>query len=170
VVNALLTQIDQLKRHDNVVILATSNITGAIGNIHRNFTLINSSCRFSICRQSRYQAVHWIAFFGSSISHPFIVSLWTNESGHHITSGTVSCAVVILDTSMQQNLLDFKAVQLMKEVQSDSTRLSNMLYDTCAYCDGLSGRALRKLPFLAHSFFFRVSDNNVIVLNWWFSI
>ena len=30
VVNALLTQIDQIKRHSNVVILTTSNVTGAI--------------------------------------------------------------------------------------------------------------------------------------------
>ena len=30
VVNALLTQIDQIKRHPNVVILTTSNVTGAI--------------------------------------------------------------------------------------------------------------------------------------------
>ena len=30
VVNALLTQIDQIKRYPNVVILTTSNVTGAI--------------------------------------------------------------------------------------------------------------------------------------------
>ena len=30
VVNALLTQLDQIKRHSNVIILTTSNITGAI--------------------------------------------------------------------------------------------------------------------------------------------
>lgn len=30
VVNAVLTQIDQIKRHPNVLILATSNMTGAI--------------------------------------------------------------------------------------------------------------------------------------------
>ena len=30
VVNALLTQIDQIKRYPNVIILTTSNITGAI--------------------------------------------------------------------------------------------------------------------------------------------
>lgn len=31
VVNALLTQIDQLKQYQNILILTTSNITGAIG-------------------------------------------------------------------------------------------------------------------------------------------
>ena len=30
VVNALLTQLDQIKRHPNVLILTTSNVTGAI--------------------------------------------------------------------------------------------------------------------------------------------
>ena len=30
VVNALLTQLDQVKRHPNVLILTTSNVTGAI--------------------------------------------------------------------------------------------------------------------------------------------
>lgn len=30
VVNALLTQIDQIKRYPNVIILTTSNVTGAI--------------------------------------------------------------------------------------------------------------------------------------------
>jgi len=32
VVNALLTQLDQLKNHENVIILTTSNITEAMGN------------------------------------------------------------------------------------------------------------------------------------------
>jgi SpoVK/Ycf46/Vps4 family AAA+-type ATPase len=32
VVNAVLTQLDSIKNHNNVLIMATSNITGAIGN------------------------------------------------------------------------------------------------------------------------------------------
>lgn len=31
VVNAVLTQLDRLKSHKNVLVLATSNVTGAIG-------------------------------------------------------------------------------------------------------------------------------------------
>ena len=58
VVNALLTQIDQLRQYKNVLILTTSNITGAIGIIY-NLTrpiyiihlinLFNTFFRFGIC-------------------------------------------------------------------------------------------------------------------------
>lgn len=40
VVNALLTQIDRLRQHPNVLILATSNITGAIGVVTRGRPLV----------------------------------------------------------------------------------------------------------------------------------
>ena len=51
VVNALLTQIDQLKNKSNVIILTTSNITGAIGKVKvsylEKFSLFD--IRFGIC-------------------------------------------------------------------------------------------------------------------------
>jgi len=52
------------------------------------------------------------------------------------------------------NLLDFKALEhFLGRVENDSTRFSLALVDICRQCEGLSGRALRKLPFLAYSFY-----------------
>ena len=59
VVNALLTQIDQLRASENVLILATSNITGSIGSEN----LVRGSClcipRLTLLREQ--MQLSWIA-------------------------------------------------------------------------------------------------------------
>lgn len=43
-----------------------------------------------------------------------------------------------------------------------SASISMTLYDLCSRCDGLSGRALRKLPFLAYALFSKDETMDII--------
>jgi len=123
VVNALLTQIDQLKSFSNVLILTTSNITGAIdlafvdrADIKQYIGLPSAAARYVILTSCVYELMR----------------------------------VGII--SPKQTLLDYRSIQVfLQHAENDSTRHSMALYRTSIACEGLSGRALRKLPFLAHA-------------------
>jgi hypothetical protein len=45
---------------------------------------------------------------------------------------------------------------MLDRVESDTTKHSLALREICKGCEGLSGRALRKIPFLAHAYFLQV--------------
>ena len=51
-------------------------------------------------------------------------------------------------------------------MDNDTTRLSLSLLETSKKCEGCSGRALRKLPFLAHAFYVQVSVVEKNKENW----
>ncbi|KAK6099521.1 hypothetical protein MT418_000932 [Batrachochytrium dendrobatidis] len=104
VVNALLTQIDLLRQHKYVLVLATSNITEAIGD----------------------------------------------PSPRAIYQILSSCLVELMNKmliSPQVDLLGLRELELFPT----SCKLSKRVLDVAYLCDGMSGRALRKLPFLAHA-------------------
>lgn len=42
--------------------------------------------------------------------------------------------------------------------EAKNNKYSLHLYKICEKCEGLSGRALRKLPFLAHAFFIQLPN------------
>ena len=48
----------------------------------------------------------------------------------------------------------------MRFVENDATRLSLQLRDIAQQSQGLSGRTLRKLPFLAHALYSQVYYSN----------
>eukprot|EP00053_Salpingoeca_punica_P008296 m.74823 g.74823 ORF g.74823 m.74823 type:complete len:439 (+) comp14538_c0_seq1:165-1481(+) len=129
VVNAVLTQIDAIKRFPNVMILTTSNITGAIdlafvdrADIKQYIGPPSVSARYSI--------------LCSCIGELTRVGIITSH----------------------EPLIDVKTLKLMRFVSSDSTRPSLMLYEIAKKCEGFSGRTLRKLPFLAHALFIQTCD------------
>jgi AAA+ superfamily predicted ATPase len=49
-----------------------------------------------------------------------------------------------------------RALEVMRYVENDATRVSLQLREIAAKSVGLSGRALRKLPFLAHALYCKV--------------
>ncbi|KAJ8325616.1 hypothetical protein O5D80_005820 [Batrachochytrium dendrobatidis] len=109
VVNALLTQIDLLRQHKYVLVLATSNITEAIGD----------------------------------------------PSPRAIYQILSSCLVELMNKmliSPQVDLLGLRELELFPT----SCKLSKRVLDVAYLCDGMSGRALRKLPFLAHARYIKV--------------
>lgn len=64
VVNALLTQLDKLKHHKNVLVMATSNLAQAIGTYcHSNVISLSDRMKFTharlcVCGPCRYHSVH----------------------------------------------------------------------------------------------------------------
>lgn len=121
VVNALLTQIDQIKRFPNVLILTTSNITGAI-----DLAFVD---RADIKQYIGPPSVH--AIF--TIYHSCINELKKKQ---------------IISRS---NLPDLRTLKMMRFQENEANSISFRLLDIARKSYGLSGRTLRKLPFLAYA-------------------
>ncbi|XP_048445574.1 pachytene checkpoint protein 2 homolog [Pyrus x bretschneideri] len=131
VVNALLTQLDKLKSAPNVIILTTSNITAAIDIAFVDRADIKAYVGPPTL-QARYEILR-------SCLHELIRT--------RILSHLEDCE------SMLPNFAILKEKLNMPEVQDAQTplHLCKQLFETAEACEGLSGRSLRKLPFLAHA-------------------
>ncbi|KAL0341576.1 UNVERIFIED_CONTAM: Pachytene checkpoint protein 2 [Sesamum calycinum] len=131
VVNALLTQMDKLKSSPNVIILTTSNITAAID----------------------------IAFVDRADIKAY-VGPPTLQARYEILR---SCLVELLRTGILSDSEfqdgDFPSFTSLREqlnstvILEAATRLNlcKQLLAAAEACEGLSGRSLRKLPFLTHA-------------------
>ncbi|XP_038056236.1 pachytene checkpoint protein 2 homolog [Patiria miniata] len=128
VVNALLTQIDQIKRHPNVLILTTSNVTEAI----------------DLAFVDRADIKQYIG--PPSASACFKI--------YHSCINELMRARII---SPAQQLLDLRALEVMRFIENDATKLSLKLKEIACKSEGLSGRTLRKLPFLAHALYVKAN-------------
>ncbi|KAD4889033.1 hypothetical protein R6Q59_034075 [Mikania micrantha] len=132
VVNALLTQLDKLKSSPNVIILTTSNITAAID----------------------------LAFVDRADIKAY-VGPPTLQARYEILR---SCLQELLRTGILSSCQDGDQLMLpnyatlMGNLASAATEDSQFHLKVCKHlleaakaCEGLSGRSLRKLPFLAHA-------------------
>uniref|UniRef100_A0A0D9ZM56 Pachytene checkpoint protein 2 homolog n=1 Tax=Oryza glumipatula TaxID=40148 RepID=A0A0D9ZM56_9ORYZ len=145
VVNALLTQMDKLKSWPNVIILTTSNITTAIGIKFCLLYLYEFADIAFVDRadikayvgpptlQARYEILR------SCLQELLRVGILTHTQG-----GNSLCLLSYF--SLMEN-------QHCPEVADPhgSVHLSGLLHKAAEICEGLSGRTLRKLPFLAHA-------------------
>ncbi|KAI7819797.1 P-loop containing nucleoside triphosphate hydrolase protein [Gamsiella multidivaricata] len=122
-VNALLTQIDRLKKQKNVLILTTSNITEAI-----DIAFIDrADIKLHIGLPSQ-QAIYSILY--SSIKE-------------------LERAAIIQSQVSPMIIYNFEGEQIQVAV-------SRKLYDIAGLALGMSGRIIRKLPFLAHAGYIQV--------------
>uniref|UniRef100_A0A663MJT4 Pachytene checkpoint protein 2 homolog n=1 Tax=Athene cunicularia TaxID=194338 RepID=A0A663MJT4_ATHCN len=124
VVNAVLTQIDQIKRYPNVVILTTSNITEKID----------------------------MAFVDRADIKQYIGP----PSPAAIFKIYLSCLEELMKCQIiypRQQLLTLRELEMIGFVENNVSRLSLVLKEISRRSDGLSGRVLRKLPFLAHALY-----------------
>lgn len=144
VVNALLTQLDALKRYSNVLILTTSNITEAIdvafvdrADIKQFIGLPSCHARYEILR-SCIQELQRV-----NILRPTTQRLFSYEE-------------LTRRVSLQNRTMDSRMV----EAESDNI-LSLELLQAAETADGFSGRSLRKLPFQAHAFFVQSRTTSV---------
>lgn len=122
-VNALLTQIDNLRSRPNVLIITTSNITEAIdlafvdrADIKQYIGPPDEIARYEILR--------------SCLNELIRVGIITHD----------------------------EPIRSYKELQAgngkhDTQAFMQALQQVARDCDGLSGRALRKMPFIAHAMF-----------------
>uniref|UniRef100_A0A8C7JSK7 Pachytene checkpoint protein 2 homolog n=1 Tax=Oncorhynchus kisutch TaxID=8019 RepID=A0A8C7JSK7_ONCKI len=124
VVNSVLTQLDQIKRHPNVVILTTSNVTEKI----------------DLAFVDRADIKQYIG--PPSVEGIFNIYLSCLEE-------LMKCQIVY----PRQPLLTMFELETMGFRESKVSELSLVLRDIAIKSKGFSGRALRKLPFLAHALF-----------------
>lgn len=115
VVNALLTQIDTMKRYPNVFVLTTSNISGVI----------------DVAFVDR-------ADFKYHLGYP---------SQKCISKIIMSCMKELYRVSVINENLSF----LESNADDRGEELKSLYNSLCHRAVGLSGRRLRKLPFIAHS-------------------
>jgi MoxR-like ATPase len=125
VVNAVLTQIDRLRRRDNVLLLATSNITAALdvafldrADLKLFIGLPNARARFHILRScvAELARAGIVALEGADAALPELAEAEAEAEAGGAGAGA----------------------QLLRVAEAS---------------EGLSGRALRKLPVQAHAFF-----------------
>lgn len=124
VVNSVLTQLDQIKRHSNVVILTTSNVTEKI----------------DLAFVDRADIKQYIG--PPSVEGIFNIYLSCLEE-------LMKCQIVY----PRQPLLTMFELETMGFRESKVSELSLVLRNIAIKSKGFSGRALRKLPFLAHALF-----------------
>ncbi|GLU21538.1 hypothetical protein SLE2022_376710 [Rubroshorea leprosula] len=132
VVNALLTQMDKLKSSPNVIVLTTSNITSAIDIAFVDRADIKAYVGPPTL-QARYE-----------ILRSCLQELMRTEIISDIQDS--ECA-------MLPNYVTLKEIFNSTEIQDVQTTLPlcKQLLKAAEACEGLSGRSLRKLPFLAHA-------------------
>ncbi|XP_077455436.1 pachytene checkpoint protein 2 homolog isoform X1 [Stigmatopora argus] len=123
-VNAVLTQLDQIKQHSNVVILTTSNVTEKID----------------------------LAFVDRADIKQYIGP--PSEKG--IYNIFLSCLEELMKCQIiypRQPLFTIFELETMGCAKNEVSEHSLVLRNIAIKCKGLSGRVLRKLPFLAHALF-----------------
>ncbi|XP_058878320.1 pachytene checkpoint protein 2 homolog [Acipenser ruthenus] len=124
VVNSVLTQLDQIKRNPNVVILTTSNVTEKID----------------------------LAFVDRADIKQYIGP----PSPAAIFKIYLSCLDELMKCQIiypRQQLLTLRELETLGFLENKVSELSLLLNKIAQKSKGLSGRALRKLPFLAHALY-----------------
>ncbi|KAF1791865.1 P-loop containing nucleoside triphosphate hydrolase [Phytophthora cactorum] len=143
VVNALLTQLDSLKRYSNVLILTTSNITEAIDVAFVDRADIKQYVEL-------YD--HWM--FKRVNLFPFVSGI--SGFRHNIKPSTqplFTYQELMRRRASRKRMVDQMTSPLGAENGNEDLELSMALLQAAELAQGFSGRALRKLPFQAHAFF-----------------
>ncbi|CAI5735821.1 unnamed protein product [Hyaloperonospora brassicae] len=139
VVNALLTQLDSLKRYPNVLILTTSNITEAIDAAFVDRADIKQYIGLPSC-QARYEILRSCV---EELQRVGILQPSTQPLAMHQEQTR--------RRATRKREVDH--ITGPSGAENGSEDVSAKLWQAAEMADGFSGRALRKLPFQAHAFF-----------------
>lgn len=151
VVNALLTQLDSLKKHNNVMVIATSNLSK---NIDPAFI-------------DRVDLMQYIGFPDQMsiyhILHSCICEL--TKSGIILTALEDKENIPESDTGADcSQLLDLSTLQLyfrLGKTQQHLNASTQHLLNIAQMSEGMSGRSLRKVPFIAHALYLQRAEVSV---------
>ena len=135
VVNALLTQLDSIKNAPNVLILTTSNITGAI-----DLAFVDRADVKQYVGPPSQGAIY-------QILHSCIVELVRTSSMVEVQGGKV---------------VSLRELQLAEWESGPETNHSLQVWEMAGLCAGMSGRTIRKMAFLALAMFSGVSDTRTL--------
>ena len=128
VVNALLTQLDSIKNAPNVLILTTSNITGAI-----DLAFVDRADIKQYVGPPSQGAIYQI--FHSCVQELTRTGIICVESG---------------------KIVSLRELQLSGYEDRLATSCSLMLWKIAGSCIGMSGRTIRKMAYLALALFSNV--------------
>eukprot|EP00808_Paulinella_micropora_P031208 g41497.t1 len=141
-VNALLTQLDRLKTLRNVLVLTTSNLSGSLDSAFADRADIiqyiehpTIEGRYEILR-SCIQELARVSIVGKSRIPPF--------QAIELLRGVPTSSLAVMSYTSQPAGSRAPA----SPTQYDG---GHMLYELAELAQGMSGRALRKLPLLAHA-------------------
>lgn len=153
VVNAVLTQIDAIKQFPNVLIMTTSNITGTVdvafvdrADIKQYIGAPSSDACYNMLRGSFLELKNKGVVTCNETIHPLSVVKF--EASNLANSRNLKQ----LSMNGHQNVIDQNRdidENMVEEDTRSVTRFTSMLYAEAQRCESLSGRTLRKLPFLA---------------------
>ena len=145
VVNALLTQLDKLKHRKNCLVMTTSNLSAAIdgafidrADIKQYIGLYVDSVYHQICTYSCEQTSTTSDLLDPSILSQGNDSRWINRC--YCSSLPPRAVSPSKLTIVQQNLLDWKTLEIIRssssenEVSSDDVECSSLLYDLAHSC------------------------------------
>ncbi|RUS14475.1 P-loop containing nucleoside triphosphate hydrolase protein [Endogone sp. FLAS-F59071] len=153
VVNALLTQIDKLKNKKNVLILATSNITEAI-----DLAFIDRADIKQYIGLPSPEAIY--AILATCLKELMRVGIVDSAECSRLKPlYSFCCFKLILHVQLNTNrdqLADWRTVELFQHNLEEHVSPSRRLFAIAKQCEGMSGRSMRKLPFLAHSHYLQV--------------
>lgn len=138
VVNSFLTQLDKIKKYPNVLIIATSNLTKSI----------------DLAFLDRADIVQFVG-------QPSVTAIYKI-----ISSAVVELALkgLIVADSMDDGRDDFNISSIQKYEnfrqveQFPAFSSGNIMSQVCKEAVGMTGRGLRKLPFLAHALFLKKNE------------
>merc|ERR1719233_1221809 len=136
VVNALLTQLDSIKNAPNVLILTTSNITGAI-----DLAFVDRADVKQYVGPPSQGAIY-------QILHSCIIEL-------------VRTSLVGVQGGQVVNSL---RLQLAEWESGPETNYSLKVWEIAGLCAGMSGRTIRKLAFLALALFSEVDKTQTVTM------
>jgi len=132
VVNALLTQLDSIKNAPNVLILTTSNITGAI-----DLAFVDRADIKQYVGTPSQGAIY-------QILHSCVAEL--------VRTGLVG----------GEKVMSLRELKLAGWVSGPSTLHSLQLWEIASSCMGMSGRTIRKMAFLALALFSDLADTRTV--------
>jgi len=134
VVNALLTQLDSIKNAPNVLILTTSNITGAI-----DLAFVDRADIKQYVGPPSQGAIYMIL-------HSCVLEL--------VRTGLVG--------RERGQVVSLRELKLSGWESTTSTFHSLQLWEIASLCTGMSGRTIRKMAFLALALFSGVADSGAV--------
>uniref|UniRef100_A0A182JMZ9 AAA+ ATPase domain-containing protein n=1 Tax=Anopheles atroparvus TaxID=41427 RepID=A0A182JMZ9_ANOAO len=146
VVNAVLTQLDRIRRFSNVFILTTSNLTDSIDAAFLD--------RADFVQYIGYPSAHGIyEIYRMALQDLIEVGIIKREETSHISSQSLSKSWLGDNIPSHGDAI---------KIDRAPCTVLEMLLQVVELSGGLSGRTLRKIPFLAHALFVKKESDSLL--------
>lgn len=145
VVNAVLTQLDRLRRFSNVFILATSNLTDSIDT-----AFLDRADFIQYIGNPTEEAIYEI--YRTALHDLYTVGIIKRDD---MTTGKHP-------QSIGEYLPTYREATEPTRASSRSCTIVDMMLHVVKLSEGLSGRTLRKIPFLTHALYVKQDSEHML--------